>query len=991
MKINKCLIVILSAVLWQSVIFGQVPQVPQGHPRLYLTQADVVEIQAKVATPEFSAKWANIKNYFSTKHPAAAALVYLVDGNTTKGRWAINQCLTAIQTSNAYSRWYDPIHYSAIVYDWCYPLLTEQEKQIFITNFQRILALSRSGYPALITTNSVSAGTTEGEVLTGHLPAGIAIYDEDPQMYNAAAQLFFDKFVPVRDIVFQSHTYHQGDSYICRVVYDMFGAWMFKRMSDIDVYSGDAQYVPYTIIYNRRPDGLQIRRSDTFDLTGNYGDKRLLFMLTGTYYNDPYLIKLTDDWSSYFDGFPETLHLIFREPAIAQSGVETLPLTKYFAYPMGEMTARTGWDFTTDSPDSVFFMRIGGIYFHGHQHRDMGTFQIYHKGPLATNSGIYQSADTGAGTEHFKNYYHQTLSHNGLLIFDPAEDLGDGQYRSANDGGQMMPNDGYYPTIDSLEDYSLADDIKHSFGPDEITPEYSYISGDITDSYTNKVSLVKRSMVTLNLGNADYPAAMVVFDKIVSASQSFKKTWLIHSHNEPQIAGSQYVITNNNGDYSGKLVGQSILPHSSNMTKIGGSGYEFWLESTQTNYAVSHYAGDEPAAWRIEISPSSQANQDFFLNVMTVMDSSMNSYPGATEFADIDNLACGAKILDRAVLFGKGDDEIEVLKFYLPGNSPVKLLITDLAQGEWVISQNGRADVHKVVEEDCGVIYATLDPAYGVVTAAKVPGLVSHYEFQGDLLNSIPDGGDGFARNGAVSTCADAQESGFSTNSCFGNLTGTKWVYVGYSDAWAKPALSQQLSIAMWVKTGSTAYSQLIGRRYEWRIIIQNNKPVLSISSPSGLLTLTGSKNINDNIWHHLAATYDATTGKAVIYIDGQPDVTLTQTSPLVSIVSSLRCGIGGLVDSSTAATYIYDGLVDDVRIYNESISAWQVQYLYSSTRQEFCSGRPQMDYTGDCEVAIDDFVIFAGYWLDGVEIDDLEIFAQQWLDCGLLDMIDCR
>ena len=96
---------------------SEVPNVPQGHPRLYLTPTDVTELQAKVLLPEFSAKWSNIKTYFSTKHPVPAALVYLVEGNTTKGRWAINQCLSDIQSSEAYSRWYDPIHYSAIVYD----------------------------------------------------------------------------------------------------------------------------------------------------------------------------------------------------------------------------------------------------------------------------------------------------------------------------------------------------------------------------------------------------------------------------------------------------------------------------------------------------------------------------------------------------------------------------------------------------------------------------------------------------------------------------------------------------------------------------------------------------------------------------------------------------------------------------------------------------------------------------------------------------------
>ncbi|MFI4911837.1 MAG: LamG-like jellyroll fold domain-containing protein [Sedimentisphaeraceae bacterium JB056] len=988
----KKIIYTLLLVAWLSPVLAsaEVPAVPAAHPRLYLDASDVNELKVKVTQPEFAAKWSSIQSYFSTKHPVPAALVYLVDGNVLKGRWAIDQCLADIQSSNDYSRWYHTIHYSAIVYDWCYPLLTANEKQIFVDNFRRILALSRSGYPASMSTNSVSAGTTEGEVLTGHLPVGIAIYNEDPTMYNAAAELFMEKFVLVRDIVFDSHSYHQGDSYINRYVYDMFAAWMFRRMADIDVYDGDAQYVPYSIIYNRRPDGRQIRRSDTFDLTGLYGDKRLILMLTGTYYSDPYLLGLSDQWNSYFDGFLESLQMIFRPAGISTQSIDTLPLTKFYNYPMGEMTARTGWDTSVISDDSLFYMRIGGIYFHGHQHRDMGTFQIYHKGPLATTSGVYQSTDTAAGSDHWKDYYHQTISHNGLLIFDPDEEMVDPTYRSVNDGGQRMPNSGYYPSPENLNNYELAEGLKHAVGPDQKVPLYSYISGDITEAYTDKVSKVKRSMVALKLGGQDFPAAMIVFDKVVSSDPSFKKTWLLHSHYEPQINGDQYTVTNTAGDYDGKLVARCLLPASADITKIGGSGYEFWIESVARNFDVTPYEDDEPAAWRVEISPLAQSNEDFFLNVMAVMDSSVTAVPPVMLVNDIDGAAAGAAIEDTVVMFAKDDGPLEEIDFYLPGSSPVKLLLTDLREGLWLVSQNTLPVSYEQVEPDSGVIYIELDPADGPVNAKLVPSLVSHYEFQGGLFNSIEDGGDASSRNGAASTCPDAAQAAFPTNSCFCDLGGSKWLHVGYPSAWSKPALSGQMSLTMWVNTSDASYAQLIGRRYEWRMIIQSGKPVFSLSNSTGSFALTGNTGICDGQWHHIVATYNFASGYVAMYIDGVLDNSLTQSSP-VSIESSLRGAIGAIADSYSSGAIIYNGLIDDIRIYNEVLSEYQIGDIFDETQSRFCSDRPGQDLSGDCQITIDDFGILAESWLAVPSLSDLSSLTDQWLDCGLLDPSDCN
>ncbi len=748
------LLAVMTAALcsWAQV---QTPPVPSSHPRVYLRQSDIGDLRAKVELAEFEFSWKRISK---SSNPAAMALVYLITEDKSKGCEAVEQALSdlkALKGGTTAKRWYTPVHIGACVYDWCYDLLTEEQKREFVAEFERLAASSSYfGYPA--TRVAVGTGANEGCLLSGQLPVGLAIYDEQPKMFDAAAKLFFSSFKPVRDYYYPSHTHHQGGDYINRLMYDMFASWLFRGIGAGNVLSTEQQYMPYTILYNRRPDWRQMRRSDTWDYTGHAGSKRFLAMLVGTYYKDPYLMQFADEpiWASMSpqstfisDGkenwswgwgtdFAEVFHLIFREPQTPKAEISQLPLTKYFAEPMGEMVMRTGWNMWTDdrpSNDAMIFMRLGGTFFTGHQHKDMGTFQIYYKGPLATVSGVYQGPDSHTetgdwspqSTAHRENYLHQTLSHNGLLIFDPSEDLGEGHYRSPeghyrsiNDGGQIVPNKGYSPTHNNIETiYKLAEVTSRAFGTDKKTPDYSYISGNITKAYGGKVNLVTRSMAAINLKNDKYPAALITFDRIESANPEFKKTWLLHSHQEPVVNANTITIVNNgqfnmyNGqwsqqNWSGKLVAQSLLPRSSDIVVVGGKGKEFWIPGEQRNLPILWHENDEPGAWRVEVSPTLKQKRDVFLHVMTVMDENEAASP-KVELIENEH-AAGVAVLDRAVIFGKSEKMLDEVAFTLGGSGVTKILVCDLSQGNWEIRQDDKLIFEKPVADKENVLYFTV-------------------------------------------------------------------------------------------------------------------------------------------------------------------------------------------------------------------------------------------------------------------------------------------
>lgn len=404
-----------AALLAASACPASYPTVPEGHPRVYVRPADLPAIRAKIALPEFQGAWNRVRN--SRQDPKHgyffSAFIYLVTGDRTAGRRAVEDGLAAVRQSADARTYGMPFHLAAVVYDWCYDLLSADEKRHFIAEFERIAGLHSPGYPASPRAHGLVGHNMEGWVLTGQLPAGVAIYDESKTMYDAAVRLFYNSYVPARNFHYRGHAHHQGDSYFSRFMYDQTASWLFRRMGAGDVLSREQQFVPYQILYNLRPDGQQMRRGDTFDESGRSDarkiedSKRFCLQLTGAYYEDPYLLWAGDsDLFNDLGAFEDVFKLLFRKPGLPRRPPAGLPLTKYFPEPIGDMTMRTGWELGAGSRDAVVDMRIGQYFFGNHQRKDFGIFQIYYRGALAISSGLYRRY----GSDHWKYYY--TGAHN---------------------------------------------------------------------------------------------------------------------------------------------------------------------------------------------------------------------------------------------------------------------------------------------------------------------------------------------------------------------------------------------------------------------------------------------------------------------------------------------------------------------------------------------------------------------------------------------------
>ena len=712
------------------------PLPPPEHPRLYLRARDLPDVRRRMTHPATAPAWQKLQMMAGQKTQIRLevdALRYLVDRNPALARRTVADTIKLLNSVNPgqFSDSRKPgrlMVTAAIVYDWCYPIVTTEQKVELIKIMIRLAQSLECGYPP-DKGSFVIGHPSEFMILRDMLSAGVAMYDENPEMYRFAAGRILGTHVPARNWWYPGGAFHQGPGYAdARFVSDMYAAWIFARMGAGSIFDPSQRFVPYEWIYLRRPDGKFIRAGD-----GQNWPTQLGSLLAASYYHDGYILAdwmkdpVIDPTNKLYDFLwpekgtgpmsgtdSEIFEFLWRDPDLQPSPISELPLSRYYGFPYGWMTARTGWD----ENSVIAQMRVNIYNFGGHQHADGGSFELYYKGPLAVHSGVYQGVNGGYGSPHHRNYYQRTIAHNSLLIFDPDEQFGNARQPLVNDGGQRIRLKEPLVLGDLLRpEYETGDVLAHEFGPDSRRPAYTYLEGDITKAYTAKVREVTRSQVFLNFAGSaaggGVPAALVVFDRVVAANPAFQKFWLLQSVAEPAIDGTSQIVSLSQNGWSGKLWNTTLLPAPDNarIEKVGGSGKEFWVFGK--NFPNSTVPPDpEAGGWRIEISPKTPAAADLFLNVIQVMDRSLTK-PLPVERIVNGNVV-GARIGDRVVLFqtarGRAQNPVD---FRVTVASHV--LVTGLGSGSWRLTRDGKS-VETFHASDAGTVYVEVSAgAYELV------------------------------------------------------------------------------------------------------------------------------------------------------------------------------------------------------------------------------------------------------------------------------------
>ncbi len=105
--------------------------------------------------------------------------------------------------------------------------------------------------------------------------------------------------------------------------------------------------------------------------------------------------------------------------------------------------------------------------------------------------------------------------------------------------------------------------------------------------------------------------------------------------------------------------------------------------------------------------------------------------------------------------------------------------------------------------------------------------------------------------------------------------------------------------------------------------ITSTGKAEIMFMSSGAIYAATSTTSVNDNKWHHVLGTYDGSNLK--VYIDGVLEDTHAGSGSLPIAIGPLRIG----ADYQTTPANFFNGLIDEVRVYNRALTASEIQDLY--------------------------------------------------------------
>jgi hypothetical protein len=132
---------------------------------------------------------------------------------------------------------------------------------------------------------------------------------------------------------------------------------------------------------------------------------------------------------------------------------------------------------------------------------------------------------------------------------------------------------------------------------------------------------------------------------VKSTQPDYKKTWLLQAMKPPTTAGTNLVVTNGEG----RLYIQALLPADPVVQLVKGD--DLYTLGGQT-YLPDRDTGPAPEC-RMEVSPPTAAQTDYFLHVLTATDAATDFVPQAVAEVHDDRIA--VTIGDARISFTTAD------------------------------------------------------------------------------------------------------------------------------------------------------------------------------------------------------------------------------------------------------------------------------------------------------------------------------------------------
>jgi len=240
-------------------------------------------------------------------------------------------------------------------------------------------------------------------------------------------------------------------------------------------------------------------------------------------------------------------------------------------------------------------------------------------------------------------------------------------------------------------------------------------------------------------------------------------------------------------------------------------------------------------------------------------------------------------------------------------------------------------------------------------------GLVGYWNFDAcDSCTNVKD----MSGNGNDGTISDANNSGLKNRVAgkINNALNFDGVddYVDIADNPSLKFGTGNFSVSAWFKTNTTVRRTIVNK-FDYagdgvieqgflvdvlasgvvRFVIETNK-----STVNNYRYIDGNTAVNNNVWHHVVAVRDG-QNSIKLYIDGKEENgTLNSSGTVTTIDTATSFQIAGESDRGSGQfpfSLDFNGLIDEVRLYNRALSVDEIKNLFEETRRIYVN-MPQND-----------------------------------------------
>ncbi len=228
-----------------------------------------------------------------------------------------------------------------------------------------------------------------------------------------------------------------------------------------------------------------------------------------------------------------------------------------------------------------------------------------------------------------------------------------------------------------------------------------------------------------------------------------------------------------------------------------------------------------------------------------------------------------------------------------------------------------------------------------LLQGASNNGLVGYWSFNEGSSTKAFD----YSGNGNTGTLTNMAAPATATSGWNNGKLGKALTFDGTNDYVVAPSTGMQFgqttpfSISAWIKTTSPGNMSIVST---WQANVASGYRLDVTSLAAGVIdfglfsvsgtnnrTVYGTRAVNDGRWHHVVGTYSGNSNVTgmKLYVDGASDATNVYLNTDPGTITSPFVWTGSL----DGTNYMFNGSIDDVRVYNRELSASEVATLYGA------------------------------------------------------------